>query len=686
MRVRWSFVCYLVWAVLAASGADARVNVVVVRSDAGESKPSSTRQVAPPPAEWDAAKDAKILVIDGERDINGGDVSKLIDGKVPTEADQPSENFFFAAGTSGGRLLIDLDKPVTIDQVNTYSRHPGTRGPQVYKLYASDGMDNEFERAPKRGTDPKRVGWIAIGDVDTRRMESDPGGKYGVSIFDSDGPIGKFRYLLFDISRTENDDKFGNTFYSEVDVVASATPAEAPASRVTAFTIPGGQRFTIDTTESPKLTQWAEQELAPVVKQWYPKIVELLSSDGFTPPKSFDITFSPGMRGVAATGGTNIRCGERWFLGNLDGEAKGAVVHELVHVVQQYKWTRRNEPNGPQTPGWLVEGIADYIRWCIYEPQSHGADISPQRLAAVRFDDSYRVSANFLNWVSEHYDEKLVARLNAALREGRYRDSMWTELTGKPVEALSKEWKASVGGSLVAAVAEWLPTERAAKPSPSEPSINTLSDQEKSEGWQLLFNGKDFTGWHNFGAEGVRPGWKIKAGTLACVDPHDAGDLCTADQFEWFELKLEYNISKGGNSGIMFRVAEKGNAPWESGPEFQLEDNAFARDPVRCGWLYALYQPPNDPGTAKPLDATKPAGEWNEVRLLVSPDKCVHTINGTKYFEYVLGSQDFQDRVAKSKFGSMPMFGKMPRGVIALQGDHGEIAFRNIKLRKIDKP
>jgi hypothetical protein len=686
MHVRWNFICGLALGVLAATVADARVNVVVVRSDAVESKPSSTRQVAPPPSAKDAATRAKVVIVDGTRDPNGGDVGKLVDGGVPTQADQPSESFFFAEGTPGGRLVIDLENLITIDQVNTYSRHPSTRGPQVYKLYASDGLDNEFEHAPKRGTDPKKVGWVAIGDVDTRRMESDPGGKYGVSIFDSDGPIGKFRYLLLDISRTENDDPFGNTFYSEIDVVASTAPAEASPSRVTTFKVPGGQRFTIDTTGSPKLTEWAEKELAPVVQEWYPKISKLLLSDNFSPPDSFSITFSPAIRGVAATGGTQIRCGENWFLHNLQGEAKGAVVHELVHVVQQYKWTRRNESNGPQTPGWLVEGIADYIRWFIYEPQSHGADIRPQSLAAVRFDDSYRVSANFLNWITEKYGDELVAKLNAALREGRYRNSMWTELTGKPVETLGAEWKANLGGSLVAAVAELSPAAPASKPLSSEQPINILSDKEKSEGWQLLFDGKDFVGWHNFGAEGVRPGWKIKEGTLACVDPHNAGDLCTADQFEWFELKLQYNISKGGNSGIMFRVSEKGNAPWESGPEFQLEDNAFARDPIRCGWLYALYQPPNDSGTAKPLDATKPAGEWNEVRLLVSPDKCVHEINGVKYFEYVLGSQDFRDRVAKSKFGTMPMFGKSPRGFIALQGDHGEIAFRNIKLRKIEKP
>ncbi len=108
-----------------------------------------------------------------------------------------------------------------------------------------------------------------------------------------------------------------------------------------------------------------------------------------------------------------------------------------------------------------------------------------------------------------------------------------------------------------------------------------------------------------------------------------------------------------------------------------------AADPVRCGWLYALYQPPDDPKTGHPLDATKPVGQWNHVRLLVSPEKCEHEINGVKYFEYVLHSDDFNARVAKSKFGNMANFAKSDLGYIALQGDHGSVSFRNIKIRCI---
>lgn len=212
---------------------------------------------------------------------------------------------------------------------------------------------------------------------------------------------------------------------------------------------------------------------------------------------------------------------------------------------------------------------------------------------------------------------------------------------------------------------------------------NKLTPEEKAAGWQLLFDGTDFNGWHNFKREGVRPGWEVKDGELVCADPHNAGDIVTSNRFDWFELQLDYNISEAGNSGIMFHVTDAGNAAWATGPEFQLEDNQKAADKIRCGWLYALYQPPIDPKTGQTLDATKPVGEWNHVRLLITPEKCVHEINGVKYFEYVLGSEDFNDRVAKSKFSKMPHFAKSNIGYLALQGDHGRVAFRNIKVRPI---
>ena len=213
---------------------------------------------------------------------------------------------------------------------------------------------------------------------------------------------------------------------------------------------------------------------------------------------------------------------------------------------------------------------------------------------------------------------------------------------------------------------------------------NTLTEAEKDAGWQLLFDGQSLKGWNNFKKKDIRPGWQVENGTLACVNPKNAGDLCTAEQFDWFEFSLDYNISEGGNSGIIFHVTDAANAVWATGPELQLQDNAHAKDPELSGWLYQLYKPATDPKTNKPLDATKPAGEWNTVRLLMTPDKCEHYVNGVKYFEYQLDSPDFKDRVAKSKFGKMKDFAKVHKGYLALQGDHGKVSFRNIKIRPID--
>jgi hypothetical protein len=148
-------------------------------------------------------------------------------------------------------------------------------------------------------------------------------------------------------------------------------------------------------------------------------------------------------------------------------------------------------------------------------------------------------------------------------------------------------------------------------------------------------------------------------------------------------LVLVTSITEGGNSGIIFHVTDKGSHVWASGPEFQLEDNAKAADPVRCGWLYGLYQPPADPATGKILDATKPAWQWNHARLVIALDKCFHEINGVRHFEYVFGSEDFKKRIAASKFARMPEFAKSGSGSIALQRDHGSVSFRNIKIKPL---
>jgi hypothetical protein len=172
----------------------------------------------PSPVKDDLAAKAKLLLLIGEIDPNGADLSALTDGALPTEEDQPAANFFFNAGTSGGRFRMDLGSVPEVAQVNTYSWHPNTRGPQVYILYASDGTDPRFNAEPRGNTDPTTCGWKLIATVDTRPKQGEGGGQYGVSITDASGSLGKYRYLLFDCVVTETDDDYGNTFYSEIDV------------------------------------------------------------------------------------------------------------------------------------------------------------------------------------------------------------------------------------------------------------------------------------------------------------------------------------------------------------------------------------------------------------------------------------------------------------------------------------
>ncbi|HJP83833.1 MAG TPA: DUF1080 domain-containing protein [Fimbriimonadaceae bacterium] len=204
---------------------------------------------------------------------------------------------------------------------------------------------------------------------------------------------------------------------------------------------------------------------------------------------------------------------------------------------------------------------------------------------------------------------------------------------------------------------------------------NTLSFDEARSGWRLLFDGKSTRGWHNFKASGIRPGWKVEDGVLMCADPSNAGDIVSNDKFDWFELELDFNIARGGNSGVMYHVADDGEATWHSGPEIQIYDHPAEPGTEITGYLYQLYTAPHD--------ASRPSGEWNHMRVVVAPDKCYTEINGVRYYEYVLGSKDFRDRVAKSKFAVYPKFGKLKRGTLAIQGDHGVVSFRDIKIRPI---
>jgi hypothetical protein len=232
-------------------------------------------------------------------------------------------------------------------------------------------------------------------------------------------------------------------FVAGLPRTAIADPNSATTSRAPYVfeTMDGRCAIAIDTSAAPELADWAEHQLAPVLAVWYPKIVALLPSAGFTGPPAYSIIVQK-MDGVAYTAGTNVFVSEKWIQEQMNGEAIGSLVHESVHVVQQYHGFG---------PSWLVEGIADYVRWFKYEPQSHGADIvwmRNLRAFSPRYDASYRISANFLDWVSVNYDSNVVAELNADLRQGKYTRDFWKRHTNKTAPELGDEWKQQIEAQL----------------------------------------------------------------------------------------------------------------------------------------------------------------------------------------------------------------------------------------------
>ena len=162
---------------------------------------------------------AKVAVIAGTPYRGSADVSALVDGLTPTVEDEPGANLFFAANTWGGRVRFDLGEIKDVTEIRSYSWHPDSRAPQVYFVYGSDGTSANFDPAPGTKKDLASCGWKQIAFVDTRPPTGDPGGQYAVSLTDTAGTLGRYRYLLFDFFETESEDVWGNTFYGEITVV-----------------------------------------------------------------------------------------------------------------------------------------------------------------------------------------------------------------------------------------------------------------------------------------------------------------------------------------------------------------------------------------------------------------------------------------------------------------------------------
>ncbi len=214
---------------------------------------------------------------------------------------------------------------------------------------------------------------------------------------------------------------------------------------------------------------------------------------------------------------------------------------------------------------------------------------------------------------------------------------------------------------------------------------NSLNAEEQKAGWRLLFDGRSTAGWRGYKSKTVPASWKVENGSLLSrrEQGQSTGDLITVDEFDNFELLLQWKMTKGNNSGVIYRATEQHDQVWQSGPEYQILDNAGHLDGLNrlasAGACYAVFAPAKD--------ATRPLGQWNQTRILAQGKHVEHWLNGEKLLEYDIDSDRWQAHVKTSKFFltayGQGNWGQADKGHIGLQDYGGAIEFRNIKIRPL---
>jgi hypothetical protein len=232
---------------------------------------------------------------------------------------------------------------------------------------------------------------------------------------------------------------------------------------------------------------------------------------------------------------------------------------------------------------------------------------------------------------------------------------------------------------LVARGCEWAATGAVTIPAALP---NELTRSERQEHFRPLFDGKTSQGWRGFKKDAFpAQGWEIVDGALHAKEHGGGGDLVTVDEFGDFDLRFEWKVAPGSNSGVMYRTGEQTDAPYMTAPEYQVLDDdkhPDGKDPrTAAAALYGLY-----PCSNKALHAV---GQWNSGRIVVRGNHAEHWLNGVKGVEAELDSADWKQKVAASKFAAWPLFGTLAKGRIDLQ-DHGdEVWYRSIRIRELQK-
>lgn len=216
---------------------------------------------------------------------------------------------------------------------------------------------------------------------------------------------------------------------------------------------------------------------------------------------------------------------------------------------------------------------------------------------------------------------------------------------------------------------------------------NQLSSNEKKNNWKLLFDGKTTNGWHLYNKGKIASAWGVKDGALYCdplnKDEHQHGDLVTDNEYENYDLKFEWKITKGGNSGVFINVLERSDltTAWLSGPEYQLLENThadYAKPKSRAGCLYGF-------SILKNKVEPKPVGEWNQSEIVQKNGVIKFYLNGVLTAEQDFKSKEWKDMVGQTYFKSIPDFGKYTKGKISLQDWNKGISFKNIKIKTYGK-
>ncbi len=214
-------------------------------------------------------------------------------------------------------------------------------------------------------------------------------------------------------------------------------------------------------------------------------------------------------------------------------------------------------------------------------------------------------------------------------------------------------------------------------------TANTLTDEEEKNGWQLLFNGQDFSGWHGYNLEDVPDFWIIEdnAMTMTTKGGGESQDIITDEVYDDFALSVEYKLTEAANSGIIFQVKEdaKYKFPYETGPEFQIIDDEGYNGKLEnwqvSGANYAMYSPL--------VKAYKPVGEWNHILLVVTDNHVTHMLNGEVVVEYVKYSDEWQKLRDSGKWNDFPDYGKFDVGHISLQNHGTKVWFRDVKIKEL---